>query len=362
MNSNYCKTFSDRKLRANLPPSNDNIVINKTHNCTINDDLFITGIKSFVQYNICYDESEAYIDEQNLSHPQICKKHRIVTIVGENHRDDLIIPPDNNRIITISKYIESLLDEDVKYNVNDVFVFLELEPSKSLPQLADSFHNVRSYNIKETINMAINKKFENRFWPFDSRGLLFDTSDLYYSYHMQDIDLFIQKYVYDFDKNFKQIYKFIDIDIKSLKYSINNLKYLLDYQDDIVNNMNYIKSSGIIEYIYEVKKNMHGNNTFGNLFSAILSRTDKYRFHANQDLNQDYFISMLQKIYMKITDLFLLSYLLRKDIHTKNVIILVGDRHARNFLGSFQRSVIFEKLDDIRNQQIINIKNSYVYV
>ena len=317
------KKYNKYKAKYISLKNSKNKIAPKIINGVITSNYYIKGIKSFSQYNIKFAD--------------IKKKKRLITIVGEFHNLNLLDQYINTT--SISEYIKNIIDINKK-----TYILLELNPKKKLDQI--NLNNVISINMREIINILKSNNLDNNYIGFDARKIIINSRDLYYNTEKMTIDIFIDNYINKFDEYLKLIEKEITIN----NYEESHYKFLKKMEKDIIDNVNYIKSSEIIKYIEYVKSNdiipFKISPTIGNLLTIINKRKDNYYFYFNKDIEKDNFIVMVRQIYMKFSDLYLMSYLFNKNIDTDNIIVVCGNNHAYNYSVILSDLKVYENWND----------------
>ncbi|AYV75132.1 MAG: hypothetical protein Terrestrivirus1_6 [Terrestrivirus sp.] len=341
-NKNYKKKYDKYKQKyiklCNFNKYGGFLLNSKLTNITKDFNLY--DIESFNQYVIPIDGIQGEVVD-NL---------RLVTIIGETHNDihdqsiNLNVTTTSQPFITITDYINIIL----KYKDKNSQTFILLEYNTGTNLLPDT--NLNSINIKDIVQSADKNKFMNLLFGIDIRETFAGMSELYYT-HDDTLMADILKYIEILNDIIKKIFNsYVNI---PERYSINWMNYLMKNYSDINNDKQILDNQKNIIVNFIQQNNLSSNiniKDFDKIFYTKASDHDKYTIS-----NPSHYIEILRRVYMKLTDLYTMTIIVRKDLQIDHLIILIGKYHADN-LHNILNS--FNKFSSRKLGSVINIKGS----
>lgn len=340
MTSLYEKKYNKYKLKyIDLCNTNTNAAMSGGYLLQhVTKNICIYDVLSFNQYNINVDHSNK----------------RLVTIIGEEHNYQHTTPvnvgdsPDFPKIqITAAKYIKMVLDKNKKTKSN-IFVCLEydagIDSTEAYNAISHGLSTMNtpdsdiirgSINVNDTLEMMYDNNYINLVSGVDLRHSFNDSlGDIYFPTNttllfnlLKQIDLL--------DTILIRLNTLIFV---KDRYSNEWDKYLRSVYDEINYKKSLLKNvqKEILQFIST--NNLNSSITLDEFYNII-----GYTVKTQEEFEKYNFIDQLQNIYMELTDLYILSFCVRKDIYIDELIFIIGENHAQNIYNKIHSLCVYNK-------------------
>lgn len=321
----YKKKYDKYKKKyINLCNQYGGLLVSSSRMMNITKDFNLYDVESFNQYIVTIDETPGQPNNN---------KFRLVTIIGETHIGThtpiVNVTTTSFPFITVADYIKMILKN--KNQDSQTFILLEYNTGTNL----SANTNLNSINIKDVVQVANKDRFSNLLFGIDIRETFAGMSELYYTHENTPMSN-ILKYIDMLDIIIQKIYKlYID---HTDRYSVNWKNYLDANHNDIKNDKKILDNQKNVILGFIQNNNLPndiGTKIFYDTLLAKGSNNEKDILFTPMNS-----IDILRRIYMKLTDLYAMTIVVRKDLQIDHLVILIGQQHAHNLynvLHSFNR-------------------------